>query len=46
MELHLKHQIEFDKLTEVIGRQDAESVHASNHVLNQDKELTNKLVEL
>lgn len=46
VELYLDDQIEFDKLADVIGRQDAESVRASKHVLDQGEELANKLAEL
>lgn len=46
VELYLDDQIEFEKLAEVIGRQDAESVRASKHVLDQGEDLANKLAEL
>lgn len=46
VELYLDDQIEFEKLADVIGRQDAESVRASKHVLDQGEELAEKLAEL
>ena len=46
VELYLDDQIEFEKLAEVIGRQDAESVRASKHVLDQGEDLATKLAEL
>jgi metal-responsive CopG/Arc/MetJ family transcriptional regulator len=46
VELYLDDQIEFKKLAEVIGRQDAESVRASKHVLDRGEELADDLAEL
>ncbi|NHN46498.1 ribbon-helix-helix protein, CopG family [Halostella sp. JP-L12] len=46
VELYLDGQIEFEKLAEVIGRQDAESVRASKHVLDRGEELADDLAEL
>lgn len=46
VELYLDDQIEFEKLAEVIGRQDAESVRASKHVLDRGEELADDLAEL
>lgn len=46
VELYLDDQIEFKELADVIGRQDAESVRASKHVLDQGEELADKLAEL
>lgn len=46
VELYLDDQIEFEVLTEFIGRQDAESVRASKTILDQGEELTDKLAEL
>jgi metal-responsive CopG/Arc/MetJ family transcriptional regulator len=46
VELYLDNQIEFEKLADVIGRQDAESVRASKQVLDQGEELADKLAEL
>jgi metal-responsive CopG/Arc/MetJ family transcriptional regulator len=46
VELYLDDQIEFEKLADVIGRQDAESVRASKQVLDQGEELADKLAEL
>lgn len=46
VELYLDDQIEFEVLTEFIGRQDAESVRASKTILDQGEELADKLAEL
>lgn len=46
VELYLDNQIEFERLTEVIGRQDAESVRASKQVLDRGEELADELAEL
>lgn len=46
VELYLDNQIEFERLTEVIGRQDAESVRASKQVLDRGEELADDLAEL
>lgn len=46
VELYLDDQIEFERLTEVIGRQDAESVRASKQVLDRGEELADDLAEL
>ncbi|MFC7020394.1 MULTISPECIES: CopG family ribbon-helix-helix protein [Haloarcula] len=46
VELYLDDQIEFEKLADVIGRQDAESVRASKHVLDRGEELADDLAEL
>jgi metal-responsive CopG/Arc/MetJ family transcriptional regulator len=46
VELYLDDQIGFEKLADVIGRQDAESVRASKQVLDQGEELADKLAEL
>jgi metal-responsive CopG/Arc/MetJ family transcriptional regulator len=46
VELYLDDQIEFEKLAEVIGRQDAESVRASKQVLDRGEELAHDLAEL
>jgi metal-responsive CopG/Arc/MetJ family transcriptional regulator len=46
VELYLDDQIEFEKLAEVIGRQDAESVRASKQVLDRGEELADDLAEL
>ena len=46
VELYLDDQIKFEKLAEVIGRQDAESVRASKHVLDRGEELADDLAEL
>lgn len=39
VELYLDEQIEFDTLADVIGRQDAEAVHASKEVLDRGEAL-------
>lgn len=46
VELYLDDQIEFEKLVEIIGRQDAEAVEASKQVLDRGEELTDKLADL
>jgi len=46
VELYLDDQIKFEKLVEVIGRQDAESVRASKNVLDRGEELADDLAEL
>lgn len=46
VELYLDDQIGFEKLADIIGRQDAESVRASKQVLDQGEELADKLADL
>jgi metal-responsive CopG/Arc/MetJ family transcriptional regulator len=46
VELYLDDQIGFDVLTEIIGRQDAESVKASKTILEQGEELVDDLADL
>ena len=46
VELYLDDQIEFEKLADVIGRQDAESVRASKQLLDNGEELADDLAEL
>lgn len=46
VELYLDDQIEFEKLAEIIGRQDAEAVRASKDVLDRGEELADKLADL
>jgi metal-responsive CopG/Arc/MetJ family transcriptional regulator len=46
VELYLDDQIEFEKLVDVIGRQDAEAVRASKQVLDRGEELADDLAEL
>ncbi len=46
VELYLDDQIEFEKLAEVIGRQDAEAVRASKQVLDRGEELADDLAGL
>ncbi|MFC7205429.1 ribbon-helix-helix protein, CopG family [Haloferax namakaokahaiae] len=46
VELYLDDEIDFDKLSEVIGRQDAEAVRASKQVLDRGEELADKLADL
>lgn len=46
VELYLDDQIDFDVLTEFIGRQDAESVRASKTILDQGDDLADDLAEL
>ncbi|WP_394349879.1 MULTISPECIES: CopG family transcriptional regulator [Haloferax] len=45
VELYLKDHIEFEKLVEIIGRQDAEAVRASKQALNRGEELADKLAD-
>ncbi|MFC6733912.1 CopG family transcriptional regulator [Haladaptatus sp. DYSN1] len=46
VELYLNNQIEFERLVEIIGRQDAEAVRASKQVLDRGEELADKLADL
>ena len=46
VELYLDDQIEFEKLAEIIGRQDAEAVEASKRVLDRGEELAVDLADL
>ncbi|RDZ44505.1 CopG family transcriptional regulator [Haloferax sp. Atlit-10N] len=46
VELYLNNHIEFEKLAEIIGRQDAEAVRASKEVLDRGEELADKLADL
>ena len=46
VELYLDDQIEFEKLADIIGRQDAESVRASKQALDRGEELADDLAEL
>ncbi|CQR53056.1 hypothetical protein BN996_03436 [Haloferax massiliensis] len=46
VELYLDNHIEFEKLVEIIGRQDAEAVRASKEVLDRGEELADKLADL
>ncbi|RDZ33936.1 MULTISPECIES: ribbon-helix-helix protein, CopG family [unclassified Haloferax] len=46
VELYLDDHIEFEKLVEIIGRQDAEAVRASKEVLDRGEELADKLADL
>jgi metal-responsive CopG/Arc/MetJ family transcriptional regulator len=46
VELYLDDQVGFDVLTEIIGRQDAESVKASKTILEQGEELVDDLADL
>lgn len=46
VELYLDDQVEFEKLAEVIGRQDAEAVRASKQVLDRGEELADDLAGL
>lgn len=45
-ELYLDGQIEFEKLADVIGRQDAEAVRASKNVLDRGGEIADELADL
>ncbi|MCL9818226.1 CopG family transcriptional regulator [Natronocalculus amylovorans] len=45
VELYLEDHIQFKKLAEVIGRQDAEAVRASKQVLDRGEELADKLAD-
>ncbi|WP_396613365.1 CopG family transcriptional regulator (plasmid) [Haloferax sp. S1W] len=45
VELYLNDHIEFEKLEEIIGRQDAEAVRASKQVLDSGEELADKLAD-
>ena len=46
VELYLDEQIEFEELADVIGRQDAEAVRSSKHVLDRGEELADELADL
>jgi len=46
IELYLDEEIEFEKLAEVIGRQDAEAVRASKNVLDRGEEIADELADL
>jgi len=46
VELYLDDQIDFDKLAEIIGRQDAEAVRSSKQVLDRGEELADDLADL
>lgn len=46
VELYLDDQITFEKLADVIGRQDAEAVRASKQVLDRGEELADDLADL
>jgi metal-responsive CopG/Arc/MetJ family transcriptional regulator len=46
VELHLDDRISFEVLKEFVGRQDAESVRASKHILEQGDDLADDLAEL
>ena len=46
VELYLDDQIEFEKLAEIIGRQDAEAVRSSKQVLDRSEGLADKLADL
>ena len=46
VELYLDDQIEFEKLAEIIGRQDAEAVEASKRVLDRGEEVAADLADL
>lgn len=46
VELYLDDQIRFETLKQFIGRQDAESVHASKAILDQGEDLADELAEL
>ncbi|MBP1986634.1 ribbon-helix-helix domain-containing protein [Halolamina salifodinae] len=46
VELYLDGEIEFEKLAEVIGRQDAEAVRASKNVLDRGEEIADELADL
>ncbi|MGB9956427.1 CopG family transcriptional regulator [Haloferax prahovense] len=45
VELYLDGQIEFEKLAEITGRQDAEAVRASKEVLDRGEALADKLAD-
>lgn len=45
VELYLDGEIEFEKLAEVVGRQDAEAVRASKTVLDRGEELADALAD-
>ena len=45
VELYLEDQVEFEKLVEVIGRQDAEAVRSSKTVLDRGAELADDLAD-
>lgn len=45
VELYLEDQIEFEKLVDVIGRQDAEAVRSSKAVLDRGEKLAEDLAD-
>ena len=45
VELYLDDQIDFEKLAEIIGRQDAEAVRSSKQVLDRGEELADDLAD-
>ena len=45
VELYLDDRLEFEKLAEIIGRQDAEAVRSSKRVLDRGEELADELAE-
>ena len=46
IDLYLDDRLEFEVLTEFLGRQDAESVRASRALLDQGEELADEMAEL
>lgn len=46
VELYLDDQISFEKLTELLGRQDAESIRASKQVLDRGDEIAESMADL
>ena len=46
VELYLDDQIDFEKLAEIIGRQDAEAVRSSKQILDRGEELADGLADL
>lgn len=46
VELYLDDQIDFETLTTVIGRQDAESVRASKAILDEGDDIADELADL
>lgn len=46
VELYLDNRIGFEVLKEFVGRQDAESIHASKTVLDEGEDLADELADL
>lgn len=46
IDLYLDGEIEFDVLSEVLGRQDAEAVRASRSILEQGEDIADEMADL